>query len=181
MQKTIHLGRWRKYSRFTFIENTISNFPKVSSFVLLVYASSVASRTILWRLLFCLNFTFDSEDFVSTNEKGHFREPWQQHKQLKTMEISEAWSDTLILTMKDIYIIFNLNPLIKFISSSRSTEFKDTLFEHLSNYNIDHPNQHKNSHKLYNETRHPVLSLMESQGKLWQPHDLNFPMEGKPL
>ena len=127
MEKTTHLGRWRKYSRFTFIENTISNFPKVSSFVLLVYASSVASRTILWRLLFCLNFTFDSEDFVSTNEKGHFREPWQQHKQLKTMEISEAWSDTLILTMKDIYIIFNLNPLIKFISSSRSTEFKDSL------------------------------------------------------
>ena len=30
------------------------------------------------------------------------------------------------------------------------------------------PNQHKNSHKLRNETRYPVLSLLESQWKLRQ-------------
>ena len=28
------------------------------------------------------------------NEKSDFYELWQQHKQLKTMEISETWSDT---------------------------------------------------------------------------------------
>ena len=33
----------------------------------------------------------------------------------------------LILTMRDIYINSNQNPLTKFISSSRSTEFKDIL------------------------------------------------------
>ena len=33
----------------------------------------------------------------------------------------------LILTMGDIYIDSNLNPLIKFTGSSRSTELKDTL------------------------------------------------------
>ena len=33
----------------------------------------------------------------------------------------------LILTMRDIYINSNLNPLTKFTSSSRSTEFKDIL------------------------------------------------------
>ena len=33
----------------------------------------------------------------------------------------------LILSMRDIYIISNLNPLTKFSSSSRNTEFKDNL------------------------------------------------------
>ena len=33
--------------------------------------------------------------------------------------------------------------------------------------------------KLFDETGHPVLSLLENQ---WKPrHDQNFPMEGKPL
>ena len=53
--------------------------------------------------------------------------------------------------------------------------------EHLSNYHKDHPNQHKNRHKPHNETGHPVLSLLESQWKLRQQYDQNFPMEGKPL
>ena len=52
--------------------------------------------------------------------------------------------------------------------------------EHLSNDNEDHPNQQKNSHKPRNETGHPVLSLLESQWKLRQQHDQNFPIEGKP-
>ena len=53
--------------------------------------------------------------------------------------------------------------------------------EHLSNDHKDHPNQHKNSRKPHNETGYPVLSLLESQWKLRQQHDQNFPMEGKPL
>ena len=31
---------------------------------------------------------------VSTNKKSDFYELQQQHKQLKTMEVSEAWPDT---------------------------------------------------------------------------------------
>ena len=38
----------------------------------------------------------------------------------------------LILTMRDIYINSNLNPLTKFTSSSRSTEFKDILLWNIS-------------------------------------------------
>ena len=49
--------------------------------------------------------------------------------------------------------------------------------EHLSNDHEDHPNQHKNSNKLCDETGHPVLSLSESQRKLRQQCDQNFPME----
>ena len=52
--------------------------------------------------------------------------------------------------------------------------------ENLSNDREDHPNQSENSHKLSNETGHPVGN-MESQWKLRQQHHPNFPMEGKPL
>ena len=38
----------------------------------------------------------------------------------------------LILLMKDIYINFNLNPLTKFTSSNRSTEFKNILLQNIS-------------------------------------------------
>ena len=53
--------------------------------------------------------------------------------------------------------------------------------EQFSNDHGDHPNQHKNSHKLCNEAGHLVFNLRESQWKLRQQHDQNFPMEGKPL
>ena len=62
----------RRYSRFTFIENTISNLPKVlrarflgkwwTLFVLLAYASLAGSRTLLQQSLVCVNFTLDTED-----------------------------------------------------------------------------------------------------------------------
>ena len=38
--------------------------------------------------------------------------------------------------------------------------------EHLSNNLEDHPNQHKNSHKLCDETGRTVVNLMESNWKL---------------
>ena len=53
--------------------------------------------------------------------------------------------------------------------------------EHLSDDHEDHPNQHENSHKQCDETRHPVVNIMERQWKLRQQHDQNFPMEGNPL
>ena len=53
--------------------------------------------------------------------------------------------------------------------------------EHPSNNHKDHLNQHKNSHKLCDEMGHSVVNLMESQWKLRQQHDQNFPIEGKPL
>ena len=88
----------------------------IDSFVLLAYASLAGSRTLFQRLLTCLNFTLDSEVFsVGTNEKRDFYnygsstnywKPW------RWMRIN------LILTMSDIYINYNLNPLTKFTSSS---------------------------------------------------------------
>ena len=49
-------------------------------------------------------------------------ELWQQHKQLKTMEMSETRPNN---TMRDIFITSNLNLLTKF-TSSRINELKGT-------------------------------------------------------
>ena len=53
--------------------------------------------------------------------------------------------------------------------------------EHFSNDHKDHLNQHENSHKVCDETGHPVLSLVKNQWKLRQQHDQNFPIEGKAI
>ena len=63
--------------------------------------------------------------------------PQRWHKQLKTMKMGEAWRNSyddgyLILTMRDIYINSNINPLTKFTSRGRSTELKDILPRNIS-------------------------------------------------
>ena len=63
----------------------------MDSFVLLAYASLAALRTLLQRLLACLNFTLKSEDSsLWYKQKGDFYELWEQHKLLKTIEMSET-------------------------------------------------------------------------------------------
>ena len=67
----------------------------MNSFVLLAYASLAPSRTLFQRLLACLNITLDSGDlFWWYKRKNDICELWQQHKRLKTMEMSEVWHDT---------------------------------------------------------------------------------------
>ena len=67
----------------------------MESFVLVAYTSLAASRTVLQWLLACLNFTLDPKKIYpfGTNEKSDFYELLKQLKKLKTMEMSEAWSD----------------------------------------------------------------------------------------
>ena len=50
--------------------------------------------------------------------------------------------------------------------------------EHLSNDHEDSPNQQENSHKQFDETRHPVVNIMGRVWKLRQQHDQNFQMGG---
>ena len=53
--------------------------------------------------------------------------------------------------------------------------------EYCLNGHKDPPNQHENSHNPCDEMGDPVVNLTESQWKLRQQHDQNFPVEGRPL
>ena len=65
----------------------------IDSFVLLPYTILAASRTLSQHLIAYLNFPLDSENlFCWYKQKKRFL--WQQQKQLKTTEMSEAWTDT---------------------------------------------------------------------------------------
>ena len=125
----------------------------MDSFVLVVYASLAASRTLLQRLLAHLNFTLDSE-------------------------LLFCWCKRF----QHLYINSNRNPLTKFISSSRSTEFKDILPWNISQMitkTIPISTRIVISHAMKRAIL--FLSLLESQWKLRQQNDQNFPKEGKPL
>ena len=104
----------------------------MDSFVLLPYASLAASRTLLQRLLACLNATITSLSELYFRLRRFI--PLVQTKKVISMKhgsTTSSWKPwrwvrlDLILSMRDIYINSNLNPLTKSTSSSRSTEFKD--------------------------------------------------------
>ena len=135
MNQHLQAAELKRYSRFTIVENTISNSPRswqpsflevMDSFVLVTYTSLVASKTLLLQLLTCLNFTLDSEDLLLVQMKklipmnyGISTRSWKSCKWVRL---------DLIFTMRDICISLNLNPLTKFTSSSsRRTKFKDIL------------------------------------------------------
>ena len=88
----------------------------------------------------------------------------------------------LIFSMRDIYINSNLNPFTKITSSSRSTKPKDILswkiFQMITKTT---PISKRIVISYCDETGHPIVNLMESQWKVRQQHDQNFPMEGKLL
>ena len=109
------------------------NFWEVKdSFVLVAYASLAASRTLLQWLLACLNFTLDSGDlFFWYKRKMWFL--WIMAATQAAKNHGDAWGLTWFLRWGIyVYINSNLNPLTKFTSSSRGTEFKDILPYHLS-------------------------------------------------
>ena len=59
---------------------------------------------------------------VYTNKRSDCYEPLQQHKHMKQWRWMRL---DLIFTMRDIYINSNMEPLTKFSSSRRNTQFKD--------------------------------------------------------
>ena len=65
----------------------------IDPFVFLPYASLAASRTLFVMItgLSVLYFRFRIIVLLVQTKKGDFCELWQQHRQLKTMEMSEEW------------------------------------------------------------------------------------------
>ena len=125
---------WRRYSIFSFVESTSSNPSKVPRAKFLVSDG-----------LFC---------FISICKFGSFKNPFAtitslselylrirffslvQTKKVISMNYGSSTSSwklwrwmrlDLIHMLRDIFINFNLNPLTKFISSSRSTNLKKDI------------------------------------------------------
>ena len=102
-----------------------SSFSEVmDSFVLVAYASLAASRTLLLSELYFRIRRFvllvQMKISMSYGSSKSCWKPWR-------------WKRfDLIYLMRDIYINSSLNPLTKFTSSSRSTEFKDILSWNIS-------------------------------------------------
>ena len=126
MQKTTDLLRTLLRTLLTIHQNCWepSFWEVMDSFFLLGYASLAGLRTFLQQLLACLNFTSNSEDSFGTNEKvismnyASSTSSWKPWRWVRP---------DLILDINS-----NLNPLTKFTSNSRSTEFKDILTWNIS-------------------------------------------------
>ena len=86
------------------------------------------------------------------------------------MKMNDGWHD---IYNKDTYISSTLGSLTKPTRSRKCNEFKDILPWNISQIHKDRSNQHKNSHKLYDEKVQPLLSLKE--------RDQNFPTDEKTL
>ena len=63
---------------------------KIYYFVLLAKESLAASRNLIKHLLACLNLALDTNDLFWWHQYD-FSELWQQHKQLKVMEMDKTW------------------------------------------------------------------------------------------
>ena len=108
-----------RYSRFTFVENTISNSPKVTR------AKFQGSNGLFYFISICKFGSFKNPFAMITSlSELYFR----IRRFILLIETKKVISLTCgSISMRDIYINSNLNPLTKFIRSSRSTEFKDIL------------------------------------------------------
>ena len=129
------------------------------------YPGLAASRTLLQPLLAYLNFALDSEDlFCWYKRKKWFL--WTMAGAQGTENHEDEWGLTWYLRW-GIYTsiptwIHSQNSLAR----AEALSLKISSHETLSNDHEDTPSQLEDCHKLCNETRHPVLSLIESQ---WKP------------
>ena len=125
----------RRYSRFTFVESTIGNFPNILRAKFLgsdglfcftsickfgSFKNPFATITSLSELYFRIRrfiLLVQTKKVISMNY-GSSASSWKPWRRVRLY---------LRLLMRDIYISSNLNTLTKFTSSSRSTKSKDIL------------------------------------------------------
>ena len=135
--RRLHLRaiEYRRYSRFTFVKNTIGNSPKV------LRAKFLGSDRLFHFISIC-KFGRFKNPFATTTSLSElyfrFRRTFLLVQMKKVISINygscaSSWKPwrwvrlDQILTIMDIHINSNLCSLTKFTSSSRSTEFEDTL------------------------------------------------------
>ena len=93
--------------------------------------------------------------------------------------MSEAWPNTF-----DEGYIYHFQPEPTHKVHEKQQKHwvqRNSAMEHLLNDLKDHPNEHENSHKQCDKTRHHVVNMIKSQSKLRQQHDQNFPVERKAI
>ena len=130
----------------------------MNSFLLLAYASLAASKTFLWQLLTCLNFTLDSEyPFTWYRKKRFLLLPFSWF--LRTMPVAQAaeihgveWNLTWYLRWGIYSLIPAWTHSENSLAATEALSLK--ISSYLSNDHKDCPNQ-KNSPKLHNEIGHP--------------------------
>ena len=152
----------------------------MDSFVLSAYASLAASRTLLHQLLACPNFTLEAENLSF----WYIWKKWFLWTMAAT-QVAESHEDEWGFNW---YFLWGIYTSIQTwthsqnsLAASEAPSLKISSHRTSLKWSQNHPNQYKNSHKLWDETGHPIVNLMESQWKLRQQHDQNFPLEGKPL
>ena len=133
MQKTTPLGNWiEEYSRFTFVENSLSNLPKVPK------AKFQGSERLFCFISICKFCSFKNPFAMITGLSElylRFRKfiLLVQSKKVISMNNDSSTSSykpwrwvrlDLILLMRNININSNLNTLTKFTSSTRTMGLK---------------------------------------------------------
>ena len=128
MQRTTPLGHW-----FTFVENIISNSPKVprarflgsNGLLCCIRICKFATITSLSELYFRIRrfiLSVQRKKVISMND-GSSTSSWKPWRWVRL---------DLTFSMRDIYINSNLNSPTKLTSSSRSSELKDILSWNIS-------------------------------------------------
>ena len=110
------------YSRFTFVESTISNSVKVPT------ARFLGSEGLFCFIRICKFDSFNNCCFAIMC----FCELYFRFRRFILLVQTKKWfmwneKGLTWYFMRDIYIIFNLTPLTKIFSISRNTDFKDIL------------------------------------------------------
>ena len=137
----------------------------IDSFILLAYASLAASTTLLQRFLASLNFTLESEDLSFWYKRKKWF-PWI----MATAQAAENHGDEWGLIWYFLWGIYTSVPTWTHLQNSLAAA--EGLRLKISFYGT--------SLKWSWRPSHPIVNLMESQWKLRQQHDQNFPMEGNP-
>ena len=128
-------SKQRRYSRLSFVENTIGNLPNVPR------AKFPGSSGLFCFISICKFVSFNNPFATIISLFGLYYRIRRftlliQTKKMISMNYGRSTGSwklriwvklDLIFSMRDIYINSNLNPLTKFTNSSKSTKLKDIL------------------------------------------------------
>ena len=172
-----------------FIENTDSNLPKrliatflrsnrLFCFISIYKFGNFKNPFAMLTSLFELNFRFRRFILLVQTKKWSL---WTTAAAQAAENHGDEWGLTWYLWQAIYRAILTWTHLQNSLAAAEALSLKISPVKHFSSDHEDHPNQHKNNHKPCDEMGHPIVNMMESQWKLRQQHDQNFPMEGKPL